>query len=143
MTPMPVQSSAITLLLQVNELAKTAPVVVAKRVSKMALSAINPNVRYRDDLTHLVEEKVSAFQESWAAMVRQTLSVQQDLSDRALQAFSTPLSPNLSVLPGSLLWSVLENGLSIVSKGLEPILSRTVANSKRLTFDHIADPQMQ
>lgn len=115
-----------------TELALAAPQVVAHRVTRMALAGINPSTRDQKEFTGMVEEKHTAFVQSWLAMSMEAARVQQRLAWSMWVGLMTPwtLSPVHSL---SRLKRQAENGAwAIVEKGLDPIHSKAVSNSKRL-----------
>ena len=123
---------AATLAIQATELAVAAPLVVAHRLSRLALAGRMPARREHHELTLMGAEKVAAFHESWNAMLVQSIRIQQDLAASMWRSFW------LSLLSGGAFsaWPKIDlpdAALRVMAKGMAPVHRRAVANAKRLS----------
>ena len=121
-----------TLSVKAAELGLAAPLVVAHRLTRMALAGRTPGMRDQREFTLMSTEKIAAFYESWNAMVSQTIRIQQDIAASAwrslwlywLSAASRAARPKID-LPHA--------ALRVLSSGMAPVHRRAVANAKRLS----------
>jgi len=123
---------AATLAIQATELAVAAPLVVAHRLSRLALAGGMPAHRDHRELTLMGAEKVAAFHESWNAMLFQSIRIQQDLAAAMWRSFwlSWLSGGAFSALPKI---DLPDAALRVMAKGMAPVHRRAVANAKRLS----------
>ena len=123
---------AATLAIQATELAVAAPLVVAHRLSRLALAGGMPARRDHRELTLMGAEKVAAFHESWNAMFSQSIRIQQDIVASTWRSFWFPwlYAGSIAALPKV---DLPHAALRILSKGIAPVHRRAVANAKRLS----------
>jgi hypothetical protein len=112
------------------ELAVAAPQVVAHRLVRMAIAGAMPNKRDRDEFSLMHAEKYAAFNESWAAMGAQAWLSQQTLAAAVWKSMLSPLFMGHGV--SSFNQQVRSATADILSKGIEPVHKRAIANAKRL-----------
>jgi hypothetical protein len=112
------------------ELAVAAPQVVAHRLTRMAIAGAMPNKRDRDEFSLMHAEKYAAFNESWAAMGVQAWRSQQKLSTVLWQSMLSPMF--MGRRTPSFNQQVRAAAADILTKGIEPVHRRAVANAKRL-----------
>ena len=121
-----------TLTVKTAELGLAAPLVVAHRITRMALAGRTPSIRDQREFTRMSTEKAAAFYESWNAMVIQSLRIQQDIAASTwrslwlywLNATSSAARPMID-LPHA--------ALRVLSSGMTPVHRRAVANARRLS----------
>jgi hypothetical protein len=114
------------------ELGVAAPLVIAHRLTRMALAGHTPSVRDRREFTLMSSEKTAAFYESWSAMFTQSIRIQQEITASMwrslwlywLNTTSSAVLPKID-LPYAT--------LRVLSKGMAPVHRRAVANAKRLS----------
>jgi hypothetical protein len=123
---------AATLAIQATELAVAAPLVVAHRLSRLALAGRLPARRDHKELTLMGAEKAAAFHESWNAMLIQSIRIQQDFAASMWRLFwlSWLSGGAFSALPKI---DLPDAALRVVAKGMAPVHRRVVANAKRLS----------
>ena len=113
------------------ELGVAAPLVIAHRLTRMALAGHTPSVRDRREFTLMSSEKTAAFYESWNAMFIQSIRIQQEITASIwrslwhywLNTTSSAAMPKIDLPYAS---------LRILSKGMAPVHRRAVANARRL-----------
>ena len=124
--------TAASLTVKAAELGLAAPLVVAHRLTRLALAGRTPSIRDQREFALMSTEKVAAFYESWIAMVEQSIRIQQDIAASAwrslwlywLNATSSAARPKID-LPHA--------ALRVLSSGMTPVHRRAVANAKRLS----------
>jgi hypothetical protein len=111
------------------DLTWAVPVVVAQRLTRMALAGPNPSARDRREFYTMGAEKVTAFYESWVNIAFSGLQMQQRFALSLLQAcwFPWMASPKDAVLN----WQ--RGALSVLNRGLAPVHRRATTNAKRLS----------
>ena len=121
-----------TLAIKATELGVAAPLVVAHRLTRMALAGRTPNIRDRREFTRMGTEKVAAYYESWNAMFSQSIRIQQDIVASIWRSFWFPwlYAGSFAALPNV---DLPHAALRILSKGIAPMHRRAVANAKRLS----------
>ena len=120
-----------TLTVKAAELGLAAPLVVAHRLTRMALAGRTPSIRDQREFTRMSTEKVAAFYESWNAMVIQSLQIQQDIAASAWRS----LWPYWLTSTSSAAWRKIDlphAALRVLSSGMTPVHRRAVANARRL-----------
>lgn len=122
---------AVILAVKTNELALAAPLVVAHRLTRMALAGRTPSRRDYREFTRMGTEKVAAFQESWNAMISQSIRMQQDIVASMWRSFLFPWlnCAAFATLPKI---DLPHATLRVLSSGMAPVHRRAVANAKRL-----------
>jgi hypothetical protein len=121
-----------TLTRKAADLGVAAPLVIAHRLTRMALAGRPASLRDQHEFSRTGAEKVAAFYESWNAMFSQSIQIQQDIAASIWRSFwlcwlNTTSS---SVLPKiDLPYATLR----VLSKGMAPMHRRAVANAKRLS----------
>ena len=114
------------------ELGVAAPLVIAHRLTRLALAGHAPSIRDRREFTLMSSEKTAAFYESWNAMFSQSIRIQQEITASIwrslwlywLNTTSSAVLPKID-LPHAT--------LRVLSKGMAPVHRRAVANAKRLS----------
>jgi hypothetical protein len=124
--------NAAALALKATELGVAAPLVIAHRLTRMALAGHPPSIRDQREFSLMSAEKVAAFYESWNAMFTQSIRIQQDIAASIWRSFwSHGLNAHFTAKPPK--FDLPHATLRIVSKGLGPVHRRAVANAKRLS----------
>lgn len=115
------------------ELAMAAPLVVAHRLTRMALAGTTPSARDREEFFAMGTEKVAAFGQAWNAMALQTLRAQQDFTLGLWRNMFTPWwmwsSPKSLNSNSKRAHNAV---LRVVSEGVTPIHRKAVSNARRL-----------
>lgn len=112
------------------ELAWATPQVVAHRLGRMA--AAGPVLSSRDsaEFTRMWSEKVTAFNDSWAAMAMKGFSANQAIASSLVRGFWNPWGATSSLTTLSRMndatWGVL-------AAGLGPVHRAAVGNARRLS----------
>lgn len=112
------------------ELAVAAPLVVAHRVTRMALAGPNLSARDRKEFAMMVAEKQAAFAQAWGDMALQSIRAHQALSASMWRAFLTPFS--FGSTAASFPVQVGDAAIDVLNEGLAPIHRKAVANATRL-----------
>jgi hypothetical protein len=129
MTPRRKNPSA-RLIAQSVETATAAPLVVAHRLGRMAAAGPWPSARQRKENSQMVNEKVLAFYQSWAAMWQQAYRSQMQLAQNLTAAALAPVGSRRR--PGASSAALAHAATRILSAGLAPVHTKAVANAKRL-----------
>ena len=117
--------------IKATELAVATPLVVAHRLTRMALAGAAPSRRDHLEFTLMGTEKVAAFYESWNAMFSQSIRMQQEIVTSIWHSFWSPwLNTRSPAVPQI---SVPHAALRVLSRGMAPVHRRAVANAKRLS----------
>ncbi len=116
---------------QATELALAAPMVVAHRLTRMAMAGPLPSTRDRREFHLMSHEKVAAFQESWTAMTLQALAANQSLMLSCARAFWSPWLGGAAASP-SLASEMQGAWLGILAKGMAPVHRKATGNARRL-----------
>ena len=114
------------------ELGVAAPLVIAHRLTRMALAGHTPSVRDRREFTLMSSEKTAAFYESWNAMFIQSIRIQQEITAsiwRSLWLYWLNTTSSAVLPKVDLTYATLR----VLSKGMAPVHRRAVANAKRLS----------
>lgn len=101
---------------QSHELAVAVPLVVAHRLTRLALAGPLPSARDRREFHRMAQEKVHAFWQSWFAMGWAALEALQQAWMAWLGGARVPL---------------VDAG-AILGRGLAPVHRRATANARRL-----------
>ncbi len=120
-----------TLAIKATELAAAAPLVVAHRLSRLALAGHIPTSRDQREFTRMGAEKVAAFHESWNAMFIQSIRIQQGIAASMWRSFRFPWLNGGSCVTLPKI-DLPHAALSMMSKGMAPVHRRVVANARRL-----------
>jgi hypothetical protein len=119
--------NATRLAKQASELGFAVPEVIAYRVARLALAGASPSRRDRAEFQRMSTEKVSAFYESWNAMLLATCRANLDF---AMSFLASPTSwPSWN---RTLRASAERAALDVLASGVAPVHRRAVANAKRL-----------
>ncbi|MEZ5478201.1 MAG: hypothetical protein R3E95_12170 [Thiolinea sp.] len=116
---------------QSGELALATPMVMAHRLTRMALAGPQPSKRDQKEFYTMGAEKVTAFSQAWTDMKLQarTGEAQQKMAQSMLSTWMQPWW-----LGNSKQSSTLQNAmLDVWSKGLNPVHKRATANARRLS----------
>lgn len=116
---------------QAAELAVAVPLVIAHRLTRLALAGPAPSTRDRKEFQRMGAEKAAAFAESWNAMARQALEATPTLASAFLRAFGPPARARAAAKSATP--QVGRAVAAIVRAGLAPVHRRAVANAKRLS----------
>lgn len=121
----------VGLATQVAELVVAAPKVVAHRVGRMAMSAMQHDAPGETEWLHMGAEKLAAFGESWHAMALEICRLNQQLAEAIARS---TISPGLGAMPEFLRSAGQTHGAawSILQCGLAPIHKRAMANAQRI-----------
>lgn len=115
---------------QMTELAFSVPFVVSHRLTRMALAGPNPSARDRKEFMTMGLEKVTAFQQSWLAMMWTGAGVSQEMVAAGLRWWMMPWSS----APASKAMEVMHQApMKVASAGLKPVSRRAGANARRLS----------
>ena len=119
-----------SLAAKLTELAVAVPLVVAHRVTRMALAGNAPSPRDKKEFELMVAEKKDAFGQSWSAMAVQAARANQALALSVFTSFWLPGRRKPSAI--ALASKVQRAALGVLSKGVTPVHNKAVANAKRL-----------
>ncbi len=115
------------------ELAMAAPLVVAHRLTRMALAGSTPSARDREEFFTMGAEKLVAFGQAWNAMALQAVRAQQEFALGLWRDMFKPWwiwsSPRAL---GSSSRRTHNAALRVVSEGVTPIHRKAVSNARRL-----------
>lgn len=132
MPALPALPAAATgdLIRQMTEMTFSVPFVVNHRLTRMALAGPNPSARDRQEFMTMGREKVTAFQQSWLAMMWAGASISQDLMAAGLGWWLAPWA----AAPASRAMEVMHHApMKVASAGLKPVSRRAGANARRLS----------
>jgi hypothetical protein len=120
---------------QATELAFAAPRVVNKRVAQMMFAGPLPSADDRKEFKLMSDEKTEAFKESWTAMATESVLAQHRLAismtTSMLKAAWFPwVTPTSNDLFSNQMGVA---AMGVLSKGMEPVHKRAVANARRLS----------
>lgn len=119
-----------SLVTKLAELSFAAPQVVAHRVARMALSGQTLSERDKKEFDLMVAEKKLAFGQSWNAMAVEAVRANQALAMSFFKPFWTLTGRKPSVRAVSS--QIQRSAVGVLSKGVEPVHRKAVANAKRL-----------
>ncbi|MEO8344688.1 MAG: polyhydroxyalkanoate granule-associated phasin [Betaproteobacteria bacterium] len=123
--------STYSLAVKAAELAFAVPIVVAHRVTRMALSGPKLSARDRKEFELMFAEKHLAFGESWRAMAAQAALVNQVLAASFFVSFWSVAGgrkPSAKVSAAQ----VQKATLRVLDKGFAPVHRKAMANANRL-----------
>lgn len=129
---MPTRSrrNSSSLPMQIAELSLAVPQVIAHRVARMALAGQTPSDRDKREFERMVAEKKDAFGQSLNAMAAQAVRANQTLALSLIKSFWLPTGRTLTAR--AVASRVQRATVGVLSKGMEPIHRKAVANAKRL-----------
>ena len=128
---MPTRRKRKLLITKTAELAFAVPLVVAHRITRMAIAGFSPTERDRKEFQRMGTEKTTAFIESWNAMAMQGIRANQALTASVVQAFWAPWISGKPSARAAM--TRLHNAaLGVIGKGMGPVHRRAVGNAKRL-----------
>ncbi len=149
-----IQQSANRIARQAGDIAMSAPVVVAQRLTRIAQSGASPTARDLQEMHRMTAEKVSAFGEAWTAMTWRLAQANWSFAQTMLRTWWAPargawlpFGPAQHGLPGRLPTLPLAStralkagadhlhhtAMQVAGKGMAPVRRRVVANAKRLS----------
>jgi len=111
------------------ELGIAAPIVMAHRLTRIAMAGQAPSTRDRREFDRMVKEKQVAFRDSWNAMAMQAFRAQHAFSVSLLSSFWMPPRGGAK----SVATRLHRDALGILDKGLAPVHRKAVANARRLS----------
>jgi hypothetical protein len=118
------------LIRQMTEMAFSVPFVVNHRLTRMALAGPNPSARDRQEFMTMGLEKVTAFQQSWLAMMWAGAGISQEMMAAGLGWWLAPWA----AAPASKAMEVMHQApMKVASAGLKPVSRRAGANARRLS----------
>jgi uncharacterized membrane protein len=118
---------AVSISVQVAELAFAVPQVVAHRLTRMAMAGPRLSQRDRREFSLMVAEKQSAFTSAWHAMAAQAVVANGALAASFLMSFWSPPQMPLHAV------AQLQNAaLGVLGEGMAPLHRKAVANARRL-----------
>jgi hypothetical protein len=121
---------ASSLATKLAELSLAVPLVVAHRVTRMAMADQPPSARDKKEFDLMVSEKKVAFGKSFNAMAVETARANQAL---ALSFFTSLWLPTRRKSSAAALASQVQRAaVGVLSKGVAPVHTKAVANAKRL-----------
>lgn len=113
------------------ELALAVPVVVAHRVTRMAIAGPAPSARDQKEFKLMVAEKNAAFAEAWLAMATQALRINQAMASSLLRSAWLPAGRSKPTAAKTVS-QFQRAALGVLGVGLAPVHRKAVANAKRL-----------
>lgn len=130
---MPARSRAASRLVsETVQIATSAPIVMALRLTRMGFAGHTPSARDRREFHLMGTEKVAAFQESWIAMATKAFEVNQQFANAWMKSMLTPWwLPRPGVSAFAKQWT--EASMAVLGHGAAPLRRRSVANARRLT----------
>lgn len=108
------------------------PEVMQRRIYMIARQNPLNNAKELKEMERMVIEKPIAFFESWSQMAWQSLLAQQNISQLMLSN-CLKLSLGQPISLQNFFYSVNQEALHVLEKGMHPIYSRVAANAKRLS----------
>ena len=107
------------------------PQVMQRRIYMIAKQNPLNNAKEMQEMERMVTEKPIAFFESWQQMAWQSLVAQQNICQLMFSnCMKLTLGQPISV--EKFFYSVNQEALHVLEKGMQPIYSRVAANAKRL-----------
>ena len=129
--PSPRRARSSSLLTKFAELSWAVPQVVAHRTARMLMAGQSPSERDKKEFKQMIDEKTVAFTQSWQAMAVQAAVANQAI---ALSMFQSLWSLGGGRKKAATVRSKLSQAAtSVISKGLDPVHRKAVANAKRLS----------
>lgn len=119
-----------TLATKMAELSFAVPQVVAHRVARMAIAGQTLSERDKKEFELMVAEKKIAFGQSWNAMAVQAARANQTLALSFFKPLWSPTRRKPSV--GTVTSRIQRAAVGVLTKGVEPVHRKAVANAKRL-----------
>jgi hypothetical protein len=115
-----------------TQLALAVPQVMAHRLTRMAIAGTPQSKRDQKEFKLMVDEKKTAFTESWAAMASQAVAAQQTLALSMMRAFWAPALGRRPASAASVAQQWHNAALGVLDKGLGPVHRKATANARRL-----------
>ena len=119
-----------SLATKLAELSLAVPQVVAHRVARMAIAGPTPSDRDKKEFELMIAEKKVAFGQSWSAMAVQAARANQTLALSLFKSFWLPTRRQPSA--ASVASNIQRAAIGVLTKGVEPVHRKAVANAKRL-----------
>ena len=121
---------------QAGDLIFATPQVIGARLSRMANAGASPSARDRREFAAMGTEKLTAFTESWSAMVLEAMRFNQAMAMELMTAWWTPWQRGSGTAFMSA-WSSAARrfesaALDAANKGIAPVRRRAVGNARRL-----------
>lgn len=113
------------------ELAIATPQVVAHRLTRLALAGPNLSAQDTHEFQRMINEKHSAFFESWSAMATHSILANQALAQSLFRSL-LPSADGALFSPADFAVQLQKSVLEVADKGLTPVHKKAVANAKRL-----------
>ena len=117
---------------QAIETSIAAPLVVAHRLTRMAIAGSPMSARDRTEFSRMGMEKVWAFHQSWAAMAANQLDLMRAMMTSFVGASVGRRSPSPGLHSA---WNAAANRM--LSAGLAPVHKAATANARRLSRTRI------
>lgn len=116
---------------QSEDFSMHVPQIMQRRIYMIAKQNPLNNAKERKEMERMVTEKPIAFFESWSQMAWQTMIAQQNIS-QLMFSNCLKLSLGQPISLQNFFYSVNQEALHVLEKGMYPIYSRVAANAKRL-----------
>lgn len=113
------------------QLAMAAPIVVAQRMTRMALAGAYPSARDRNEMGRMTSEKVDAFTESWNTTMARMTQANINLGFDVMRAAWSPWNQTAGLMNAAAV-RFGNAATASMEQSLAPARRRTVANAKRL-----------
>ena len=117
---------------QSEDFSVRVPQVMQRRIYMMARQNPLHNAKEMKEMERMVTEKPIAFFESWTQMAWQALVAQQNIG-QLMFSNCMKLSLGQPISLENFFYSVNQEALHVLEKGMHPIYSRVAANAKRLS----------
>lgn len=117
---------------QSEDFSVRVPQVMQRRIYMMARQNPLHNAKEMKEMERMVTEKPIAFFESWTQMAWQALVAQQNIG-QLMFSNCMKLSVGQPISLENFFYTVNQEALHVLEKGMHPIYSRVAANAKRLS----------
>lgn len=117
---------------QSEDFSVRVPQVMQRRIYMMARQNPLHNAKEMKEMERMVTEKPIAFFESWTQMAWQALVAQQNIGQLMFSNYMK-LSVGQPISLENFFYTVNQEALHVLEKGMHPIYSRVAANAKRLS----------
>lgn len=117
---------------QSEDFSVRVPQVMQRRIYMMARQNPLHNAKEMKEMERMVTEKPIAFFESWTQMAWQALVAQQNIGQLMFSNYMK-LSVGQPISLQNFFYTVNQEALHVLEKGMHPIYSRVAANAKRLS----------
>lgn len=113
------------------QLASAVPVVIAQRVTRMALAGASPSASDRREMHRMSAEKVSAFTESWSTTATRLAQANMNFGFELMGLAGSPWY-RTGELVNAAVARYGDAATASIQGSLAPVRRRAVANAKRL-----------